>query len=49
LSSFGALPDVAPEAVDPELRPRPASFGARPALPLGALGSVGLLRAMTSG
>src|SRR5947209_3504400 len=29
-----------------ELRPRPPSFGVRPALPLGAVDSVGLLRAI---
>src|SRR3954447_19953712 len=44
LSSFGAL-----DAPAPDLRPRAPSFGARPALPLGAVASVGLLRAMSSG
>jgi hypothetical protein len=38
-----------PEADEPELRPRPPSFGPRPALPLGADGSVGLLRAIPTG
>src|SRR6478672_4715935 len=36
---------VAPLAAA-ELRPRPPSFGVRPALPLGAVDSVGLLRAI---
>jgi hypothetical protein len=49
LSSLGAFP--APEAVEPvpDERPRPPSFGPRPALPLGAVASVGLLRAMPTG
>src|SRR3954463_7627946 len=44
LSSFAALPD----AEDPDERPRPPSFGPRPALLEGAVASVGLLRAMST-